>query len=183
MFRAAGSPDRRPLFPSIARHFVRWRTDELGHPRLPCAVVPGNSRGLCISGGDGGNSYFCDDVRRGSELLARGGARHSLDVGTSGGVAGLERGYCLMIGGDAEPVEHLRPIFSSLAPGVAAASLTPGRSLTISRSGGRWSIEVSAGSARGGIHAISLYWVADGMRSDIMFIIICIEAMWSFIIW
>ena len=75
---------------------------------------------------DGGNSYFRDDVRRGSELRAHG-IRY-LDVGTSGGVAGLARGYCLMIGGDADTFEQLRPIFASLAPGAAAASLTPGRS-------------------------------------------------------
>jgi 6-phosphogluconate dehydrogenase len=74
---------------------------------------------------DGGNSYYRDDIRRGTELQARG--IHYLDVGTSGGVAGLERGYCLMIGGEADIFEHLRPIFSALAPGVAAATRTPGR--------------------------------------------------------
>ena len=74
---------------------------------------------------DGGNSYYRDDIRRGIELQARG--VHYLDVGTSGGVAGLERGYCLMVGGEAEIFEHLRPIFSALAPGVAAAARTPGR--------------------------------------------------------
>src|SRR5487761_2747303 len=62
---------------------------------------------------DGGNSYSRDDMRRGAQLQARG--LHYLDVGTSGGVAGLERGYCLMIGGDVEVFEHLRPIFSALA--------------------------------------------------------------------
>ena len=74
---------------------------------------------------DGGNSYYRDDMRRGTQLQARG--IHYLDVGTSGGVAGLERGYCLMIGGEAGAVEHLRPIFSSLAPGIQAATRTPGR--------------------------------------------------------
>jgi 6-phosphogluconate dehydrogenase len=74
---------------------------------------------------DGGNSYYRDDIRRGIALQARG--VHYLDVGTSGGVAGLERGYCLMVGGEAEIFEHLRPIFSALAPGVAAAARTPGR--------------------------------------------------------
>ena len=74
---------------------------------------------------DGGNSYYQDDIRRGSDLQARG--IHYLDIGTSGGVAGLERGYCLMIGGEVDIVEHLRPIFSALAPGVAAATRTPGR--------------------------------------------------------
>jgi 6-phosphogluconate dehydrogenase len=74
---------------------------------------------------DGGNSYYGDDMRRGTELQARG--IHYLDVGTSGGVAGLERGYCLMIGGDVAAFVRLRPIFSALAPGAAAAARTPGR--------------------------------------------------------
>lgn len=74
---------------------------------------------------DGGNSYYRDDIRRGAELQLRG--VHYLDVGTSGGVAGLERGYCLMIGGETDIFEHLRPIFAALAPGVAAATPTPGR--------------------------------------------------------
>ncbi len=74
---------------------------------------------------DGGNSYYVDDIRR-SRKLAREGLRY-LDVGTSGGVAGLERGYCLMIGGPAQAVERLDPIFRALAPGVDAAPRTPGR--------------------------------------------------------
>ena len=74
---------------------------------------------------DGGNSFYRDDIRRGPALRASG-IRY-VDVGTSGGVAGLERGYCLMIGGDADIFEHLRPVFSALAPGVAAATRTPGR--------------------------------------------------------
>jgi 6-phosphogluconate dehydrogenase len=75
---------------------------------------------------DGGNSYYRDDIRRGHALAASG--QHYLDVGTSGGVAGQERGYCLMIGGEAEVVARLMPIFSALAPGVDAAPRTPGRS-------------------------------------------------------
>ena len=74
---------------------------------------------------DGGNSYYRDDVVRGPELQAYG-IRY-LDVGTSGGIAGLERGYCLMIGGEPGIVAHLQPIFSALAPGVSAATRTPGR--------------------------------------------------------
>jgi 6-phosphogluconate dehydrogenase len=74
---------------------------------------------------DGGNSYYHDDIRRARELAAAG--LHYLDVGTSGGVAGLDRGYCLMIGGEAKTVEHLLPVFRALAPGVAAAGRTPGR--------------------------------------------------------
>ncbi len=74
---------------------------------------------------DGGNSYYRDDIRRGAELEPRG-IRY-VDVGTSGGVAGFERGYCLMIGGAADVVQHLAPIFATLAPGVDAAPPTPGR--------------------------------------------------------
>src|SRR5436309_12836055 len=74
---------------------------------------------------DGGNSYFHDDIRRAEMLKPRG--IHYLDVGTSGGVWGLERGYCLMIGGEDGPVKHLDPIFSTLAPGVGAVERTAGR--------------------------------------------------------
>ena len=74
---------------------------------------------------DGGNSYYRDDIRRGAELRKR--RIHYLDVGTSGGVAGLKRGYCLMIGGEPAVFERLRPIFSALAPGTEAAARTPGR--------------------------------------------------------
>lgn len=74
---------------------------------------------------DGGNSYYVDDIRRAADLGAK--AIRYLDVGTSGGVWGLERGYCMMIGGDAAAVTHLDPIFSTLAPGMAAAARTSGR--------------------------------------------------------
>ncbi len=74
---------------------------------------------------DGGNSYYHDDLRRSAELRERG--IHYLDVGVSGGVWGLERGYCHMIGGDDDAVARLEPIFESLAPGVEAAERTPGR--------------------------------------------------------
>ncbi|MGH8899101.1 MAG: phosphogluconate dehydrogenase (NAD(+)-dependent, decarboxylating) [Egibacteraceae bacterium] len=74
---------------------------------------------------DGGNSYYRDDIDRAKALRPRG--VHYVDVGTSGGVHGLERGYCLMIGGEDEIVAHLDPIFATLAPGVDAATRTPGR--------------------------------------------------------
>jgi 6-phosphogluconate dehydrogenase len=74
---------------------------------------------------DGGNSFFQDDVRH-AELLNAKGIRY-LDVGTSGGIWGLERGYCMMIGGDREAVDHLDPIFAALAPGRGAIPETPGR--------------------------------------------------------
>jgi 6-phosphogluconate dehydrogenase len=74
---------------------------------------------------DGGNTFFEDDVRR-ARLLAAKGIRH-LDAGTSGGVFGLERGYCLMVGGDRDAFERLEPVFRTLAPGRGAAPPTPGR--------------------------------------------------------
>ncbi len=74
---------------------------------------------------DGGNSFWQDDIRRGAELAKKG--LHYLDVGTSGGVWGLERGYCMMIGGDAEVVRRLDPIFKTLAPGRGTIAPTPNR--------------------------------------------------------
>jgi len=74
---------------------------------------------------DGGNSYYHDDIRRAKELGSRG--IHFLDVGTSGGVWGRERGYCLMIGGERDAVARLDPIFAALAPGAGTAARTPGR--------------------------------------------------------
>lgn len=98
---------------------------------VPAAVVDGTLDKLLplLEPGDividGGNSYYHDDIRRGAQLAER--KLHYVDVGTSGGVAGRERGYCLMIGGEAEVVQRLEPIFSTLAPGAAAAPATPGR--------------------------------------------------------
>ena len=98
---------------------------------LPAAVVDQELAALAslLEGGDiiidGGNSFYHDDIRRGAELKKKG--IHYVDVGTSGGIAGRERGYCLMIGGEQEIVNHLNPIFASLAPGIDAAARTPGR--------------------------------------------------------
>jgi 6-phosphogluconate dehydrogenase len=77
---------------------------------------------------DGGNSYYIDDIARAGKLKPK--QIHYLDVGTSGGVYGLKRGFCLMIGGDDEPVERLDPIFRTIAPGVGSAEPTPGRTRT-----------------------------------------------------
>ena len=74
---------------------------------------------------DGGNSYYVDDIRRAKELAERG--IHYVDVGTSGGVWGLERGYCMMIGGEPAAVHHLDPLFAALAPGAGSIDRTPGR--------------------------------------------------------
>ena len=79
---------------------------------------------------DGGNSFYRDDVRRAANLHQTG--VHYVDVGTSGGVAGEERGYCLMIGGETAIVHHLTPVFSALAPGAGTAARTPGRNGAIS---------------------------------------------------
>ena len=87
------------------------------------ALVPLLSEGDAII--DGGNSFYRDDVDRAQRLASTG--LHYIDVGVSGGVWGLERGYCLMIGGEAEAVARLRPVFQSLVPGVEAAERTPGR--------------------------------------------------------
>jgi 6-phosphogluconate dehydrogenase len=99
---------------------------------VPALVVEGTIRSLrpLLQRGDviidGGNSYYPDDIRRAKELAADG-IRY-VDVGTSGGVWGVERGYCQMIGGDREVVERLEPIFAALAPPVDSAPRTPGRS-------------------------------------------------------
>ena len=74
---------------------------------------------------DGGNSYYVDDIRRAKELAKE--QIHYVDVGTSGGVWGLERGYCMMIGGENQVVSHLDPIFATLAPGIGDVQRTPGR--------------------------------------------------------
>lgn len=98
---------------------------------VPAAAVDETIAGLVpyLEAGDilidGGNSYYIDDIRRAKELEPRG--IHYVDVGTSGGVWGLERGYCMMIGGEAETVKHLDPIFKRLAPGTGDIPPTPGR--------------------------------------------------------
>jgi 6-phosphogluconate dehydrogenase len=98
---------------------------------VPAAVVDRTLADLAprLSQGDvvvdGGNSYYVDDIRRAKELAARG-IRY-VDVGVSGGVFGLERGYCQMIGGDADAVRRLEPAFAALAPAVDSAPRTPGR--------------------------------------------------------
>jgi len=74
---------------------------------------------------DGGNSYYIDDIRRAKQLAEKG--IHYVDVGTSGGVWGLERGYCMMIGGENDVVKHLDPIFDTIAPGIGDVPRTPGR--------------------------------------------------------
>ena len=109
---------------------------KLARPRAVWVMVPAGVTGktieqlaACLDAGDiiidGGNSYYRDDILRAKALKPRG--IHYVDCGTSGGVFGLERGYCLMIGGEDAIVKHLEPIFKSIAPGVEAAPRTPGR--------------------------------------------------------
>src|SRR5664279_2962578 len=74
---------------------------------------------------DGGNSFYKDDIRRAAELLKRG--IHYVDAGTSGGVWGIERGYCLMVGASDQAFKHIEPIIKTLAPGIGDISRTPGR--------------------------------------------------------
>jgi 6-phosphogluconate dehydrogenase len=98
---------------------------------VPAGVVDGSISALLplLEAGDividGGNSYYVDDLRRAKELAAKG--IHYVDVGTSGGVWGLERGYCMMIGGEPDVVKRLDPIFATLAPGMGDIPRTPGR--------------------------------------------------------
>jgi 6-phosphogluconate dehydrogenase len=98
---------------------------------VPAAVVDqtaGDLAALLEAGDtiiDGGNSYYVDDMRRAKELAKKG--IHYVDVGTSGGVWGLEHGYCMMIGGEKDAVERLDPIFQTLAPGAGDTARTPGR--------------------------------------------------------
>src|SRR5512141_547216 len=109
---------------------------KLAKPRAVWVMVPAGVTGkavdalaACMQAGDiiidGGNSYYRDDVARARTLKTKG--LHYVDCGTSGGVFGLARGYCLMIGGENKVISHLEPIFKSIAPGLKAAPRTPGR--------------------------------------------------------
>jgi len=122
--KAIGSTSVRDLVAKLDRPRAMWlMVPAAAVEQTIAAIVPYlEAEDILI---DGGNSYYVDDIRRGRELAAK--QIHYLDVGTSGGVWGLERGYCMMIGGDADAVRRLDPIFSTLAPGASSASRTPGR--------------------------------------------------------
>jgi 6-phosphogluconate dehydrogenase len=122
---AAGSTDLADFVKKLNKPRAAWVMVPAGAPtektvmELAKLMEPGDT---II---DGGNSYFKDDVRRSKELKPKG--IHYLDVGTSGGIWGLERGYCMMIGGSKEAVQRLDPIFKALAPGRGKIERTPGR--------------------------------------------------------
>ena len=121
---ATGAESLADLVAKLARPRVVWLM-------VPAAAVDTTIAELLalLDAGDtlidGGNSHYVDDIRRAKTLAER--QLHYLDVGTSGGVWGLERGYCMMIGGDAEVVTRLDPIFATLAPGIGSIARTPGR--------------------------------------------------------
>jgi 6-phosphogluconate dehydrogenase len=121
---ADGTASLAEFTKSLAKPRVVWLMVPAGVVDATIAdLVPHLERGDILI--DGGNSYYVDDIRRARELAPKG--IHYVDVGTSGGVWGLERGYCMMIGGETEAVRHLDPIFAALAPGRGGIPRTPGR--------------------------------------------------------
>ena len=122
---AIGSASLDDFVSKLGKPRVAWVMVPAGGPteQTVQALAPRMQAGDILI--DGGNSYFKDDVRRSKQLKEKG--IHYVDVGTSGGVWGLERGYCMMIGGPKEAVQHLDPIFKTLAPGRGTIPRTPGR--------------------------------------------------------
>jgi len=122
--KAIGAADLRDLVKKLVKPRALWlMVPAAAVDKTIADLVPSLESGDILI--DGGNSYYVDDIRRAKELAPKG--IHYVDVGTSGGVWGLERGYCMMIGGEEKVVKHLDPILKSLAPGAGDISRTPGR--------------------------------------------------------
>src|SRR6266436_2926361 len=122
--KAVGTASLAEFAKSLAKPRAVWLMVPAGVVDKTIAdLLPHLERGDILI--DGGNSYYVDDIRRAKELAAKG--IHYVDVGTSGGVWGLERGYCMMVGGEKEVVQHLDPIFSALATGIGDIPRTAGR--------------------------------------------------------
>jgi 6-phosphogluconate dehydrogenase len=122
--KAVGSASLAEFVDKLTRPRAIWLMVPVGAVDETIAdLLPRLDRGDILI--DGGNSYYVDDIRRANELTSNG--MHYVDVGTSGGVWGLDRGYCMMIGGEDDVVKHLDPIFASLAPGRGEIPSTPGR--------------------------------------------------------
>ena len=121
---AVGSSSLAELVQSLATPRAIWLMVPAGAVDDTIAdLLPHLERGDILI--DGGNSYYIDDIRRANALADKG--IHHVDAGTSGGVWGLERGYCLMVGGEVDVVKHLDPVFATLAPGRGTIPRTPGR--------------------------------------------------------
>lgn len=130
---AKGAYSLKELVEKLAKPRVLWMMVPAGEPTESVLeeLLPHLSSGDIVV--DGGNTYYKDDLRRAKQLDDR--KIHYVDVGTSGGIWGLERGYCMMVGGDNEVVAHLRPIFETLAPEMPDLPLSPGRTIEQDRYG------------------------------------------------